>query len=281
MTTRMEHREAVVNGVRIHYVESGSGPLVLLLHGFPEFWYSWRNQIPALAAAGFRVVAPDMRGYNLSEKPAGVAPYRLPALCDDVAGLIAHCGEERATVVGHDWGGVVTFCMPVFRREVVERIAVLNAPHPGAMVRELRLPDQALRSWYIFFFQLPGLPEAALRAGDFAAIRLAARAAGPDVTEQDEWCYRDAAARPGALTAMVGYYRAAVRAAIGLRREDRQIRRRVLAARSDAPTLLIWGDADPVLGIRLTPAWTDGVRTCASRRYRAPGTGSRSRHPSG
>src|SRR5581483_11030828 len=106
--TALRHGQAeVVNGVRLHYVEAGAGPLVVLLHGFPEFWYSWRHQIFALSSAGYRVLAPDLRGYNLSDKPPAVADYRVGVLVDDVAGLIRHAGAERATVVGHDWGGVV------------------------------------------------------------------------------------------------------------------------------------------------------------------------------
>ena len=165
------HHQAIVNGVRLHYVEAGEGPLVVLLHGFPEFWYAWRDQIPALAAAGYRVVAPDMRGYNLSEKPPGVTSYRLEHLTADVAALIRQLGAERATVVGHDWGGAVAWQLPVFHPEVVERLAVLNAPHPGALLRELRTLEQLRRSWYIAFFQLPWLPELALRAGDAALLR--------------------------------------------------------------------------------------------------------------
>src|SRR5207248_3278599 len=125
-----EHRYAVVNGVRLHYVEAGAGPLMVLLHGFPEFWYSWRHQIPALAAAGFRVIAPDLRGYNLSAKPPAVHSYRIEALVGDVAALIRHAGERRAAVAGHDWGGVLAWYLPLYHPDVVDRLIVLNAPHP-------------------------------------------------------------------------------------------------------------------------------------------------------
>ena len=137
-TSRTEpwtHGEATVNGVRLHYVEAGRGPLVVLLHGFPEFWYAWRHQIPALAAAGFHVVAPDMRGYNLSEKPPGVAAYAFDVLVEDVRALIGHFGAERAVVVGHDWGGGVAWGVGMNRPEVVERLIVLNAPQPAALLR--------------------------------------------------------------------------------------------------------------------------------------------------
>src|SRR5919199_846997 len=125
------HHHAIVNGVRLHYVEAGEGPLVVLLHGFPEFWYSWRKQIPALAAAGFRVLAPDLRGYNLSDKPPGTHAYRMEMLTADVAGLIAHAGGGRAAVVGHDWGGAVAWMMPLRHPAAVSRLVILNAPHPA------------------------------------------------------------------------------------------------------------------------------------------------------
>lgn len=251
------HQEALLNGVRLHFVEAGEGPLVVLLHGFPEFWYSWRYQVPALADAGFRVVAPDMRGYNLSEKPPGVHSYRMTHLVDDVAALIAHFGAGRAAVVGHDWGGVVAWSMPVYHPEVVDRVAVLNAPHPAAMFRELQTPAQMLRSWYVFFFQLPGVPEALLSAGGHAAVAAIARYAGRGeghVTDEDVRLYVEAASRPGALSAAVNYYRAAVRALLGVTAEDAAVRARAFD-RSDAPSLLIWGDRDPVLG----PSLTEGL----------------------
>src|SRR5262245_37404008 len=165
-----EHREAVVNGVRLHYVEAGSGPLVVLLHGFPEFWYCWRHQLPALAAAGFRAVAVDLRGYNESDKPPGARSYRLGVLVEAVAGLIEHLGADRGGVVGHDWGGVVAWVLAMRRPERVERLVAINAPHPAAWLRERKDPAQLLRSWYTFFFQLPLLPEWVIQAGDFFLI---------------------------------------------------------------------------------------------------------------
>lgn len=236
------HGEAHVNGVRLHYVEQGAGPLVLLLHGFPDFWYGWRFQIPALAA-GFRVVAPDLRGYNTSDRPTGIRPYRVSELVRDIAGLVRHFGAERAHVVGHDWGGVVAWYLAMLEPGVVERLVVANAPHPAAFRRELRTPGQMLRSWYAAFFQLPWLPEAALRRGDYAALRAVFRRepARPEAfTREDVARYRETFARPGALTAMLNYYRAAVRFP--------PPRVRVI----DAPTLLVWGDRDPHLSVRLT-----------------------------
>jgi pimeloyl-ACP methyl ester carboxylesterase len=253
------HREAATNGVRLHYVEAGDGPLVVLLHGFPEFWYSWRHQIPALAAAGFRVIAPDLRGYNESDKPPGVDAYRTETLVDDVDALIRHAGAARAAVVGHDWGGVLAWLLPLWHPDVVERLAVLNAPHPAAYLRELRRGGQLLRSWYVLFFQLPWLPERLIRAGDFALVRRMLRR-GPArpgaFTPEDVERHVEALKRPGALTAALNYYRAAVRGS-GLRRVMRQVRP------TTVPTLLVWGVRDPYLSPRLTQgleAWVPDLR---------------------
>ncbi|HEU0079046.1 MAG TPA: alpha/beta hydrolase [Longimicrobiaceae bacterium] len=248
------HHYADVGGVRLHYVEAGEGPLVVLLHGFPEFWYGWRHQIPALAAAGFRVVAPDMRGYNLSDKPEGVERYRVELLVEDVAGLVKHLGAERAHVVGHDWGGVVAWHFAMLRPELLDRLAVLNAPHPAAFAREIIRPDQMLRSAYAGFFQLPAVPEAALRAADFALLERVFRTepARPGAfTDEDVERYKEALARPGALTATLNYYRAAAR-------HDRPEVRPIAA-----PTLLVWGEQDPHLVVRLTEGleeWVPGIR---------------------
>lgn len=246
ISTVWADRFATVNGVRLHYVEAGSGPLVVLLHGFPEFWYSWRHQIPVLAQAGFRVLAPDLRGYNLSNKPRGVANYRIDLLVGDVAGLIAHAGERDAIVVGHDWGGAIAWETALRRPDVVCRLIVLNCPHPAAMARGMRSPRQLLRSWYMFFFQLPWLPEAALRAENYEAIRRKFRedpvrkgAFRPEDLRE----YRNAIGRPGALTSAINYYRAAARFAGSEMRRER--------ARISAPSLLIWGEQDRYLGTAL------------------------------
>ncbi len=165
------HHFASVNGIRLHYVEAGTGPLVILLHGFPEFWYSWRHQLTALSEAGFRVVAPDQRGYNESDKPAGVSAYRIENLTADIAALVRHLGEPSAHIVGHDWGGVVAWHLPLHHPGLVRRLVILNAPHPALFVQALSRPAQLLRSWYIFFFQLPWLPEWALRRRNFAGLK--------------------------------------------------------------------------------------------------------------
>src|SRR5256884_4928761 len=149
---------AEIGDQRLHYVEAGAGPLIVLLHGFPEFWYGWRLQIAPLAAAGFRVVAPDLRGYNLSSKPDGVDPYSAASLADDVRGLIPELGPESALLAGHDWGGTAAWTLAMNHPEVVERLAILDAAHPRKLNEGLRHPSQLRRSWYFFYFQLPDLP---------------------------------------------------------------------------------------------------------------------------
>jgi pimeloyl-ACP methyl ester carboxylesterase len=243
--SELAHREAVVNGVRLHYVEAGAGPPVILLHGFPEFWYSWRHQIPALAGAGFRALVPDQRGYNLSDKPPAVSDYRVEKLAADVAGLIRRAGRGRAAVVGHDWGGAVAWAVAIRYPELVERLVILNAPHPAAFAHELRTAAQLRKSWYILFFQLPWLPEWALRRGDFASLERTFRhdpVRPGTFTDEDIRLYKEALSRPGALTAMLNWYRAIGRR--GLRAKDM----RPIAA----PTLLIWGERDRYLGPRLS-----------------------------
>jgi pimeloyl-ACP methyl ester carboxylesterase len=240
------HRYATVNDVRLHYVEYGRGPLIVLLHGFPEYWYAWRYQLPALAEAGYRVVAPDLRGYNLSDKPRGAGQYRLDRLAEDVRGLIAALGADSATVVGHDWGGVIAWYLAMQAPGSVRNLIILNAPHPKRYLDELRTPDQLLRSWYVLFFQLPWLPELCIRAFGHAGLRHRLRhepvqANAFDPATIDAYC--QALAQPGALTAALNYYRAGFRAGLGeLRRSMRTI---------EAPTLVIWGEQDRYLTPRL------------------------------
>ena len=208
------HRYADLAGVRLHYVEAGEGPLVLLLHGFPQFWYEWRHQIPALVEDGFRVVAPDKRGYDLSDKPPGVRAYRLELLARDVERLILACGERTAVVVGHDWGAIVAWIAAMRHPRRVGRLGILNVPHPARFLDGLVSPGQLLRSSYMFFFQIPRLPEEVIRAGDFALLRSALRrdpVRAGTFTAEDIERYVGAMARPGALTATLHYYRALLR----------------------------------------------------------------------
>jgi epoxide hydrolase 4 len=231
--------------VRLHYVEAGDGPLVVLLHGFPEFWFSWRFQIPALVAAGFRVVAPDMRGYNLSSRPSKVSAYDIDRLAADVRDLVRERGAERVLLAGHDWGAGAAWATAMNHPDVVERLAILNAPHPRRMLQGLRRPRQLARSWYMLFFQLPRLPELAMRAGGWRAWRrLFEKEARPGAfTPQDIERYVDAWSQPGAPTGMINPYRAAFRQTPG--RSEARLRP------VQAPTLVIWGERDRHLGVEL------------------------------
>jgi pimeloyl-ACP methyl ester carboxylesterase len=256
VTENISESYAEVNGVRLHYAQAGSGPLVVLLHGFPEFWYSWRHQINALAQAGYHVVAPDMRGYNLSSKPAGWREYGAESLAGDVAGLIRHFGVENAYVAGHDWGAAVAYFTAMQHPEVVKRLAILNVPHPARMLASFRTWRQLRKSWYMFFFQLPVIPERLLSAKDFAAAKRALRAESPDAfTDADIERYVEAWSQPGALTTMINYYRAA------LRRSPRSALARLRPI--DGPVLVIWGQRDSVLGSELAEPeskWVSDVR---------------------
>jgi len=240
------HRYADLGDARLHYVEAGEGPLVVLLHGFPQFWYMWRFQIPALAEAGFRVVVPDMRGYNLSDKPPKVSDYHVELLARDAERLIRACGEETATVVGHDWGAMVGWMAAMLHPGRVGRLGILNLPHPHRFARGLLRPRQLLRSSYMFFFQVPRLPEAVLSASNFASLRYALRnepVRPGTFSPEDIERYVEALARPGALYAALNYYRALFR--------RNPFESRGMLRRIEAPVLVIWGEKDSLLGAEL------------------------------
>ena len=244
------------NGVRLHYVEAGEGPVVVLLHGFPEFWYSWRHQIPALAGAGHRVVAPDLRGYNLSDKPTRWRAYDTDLLAADIAGLIRGLGVERADVVGHDWGAAVAYEVAMHHPDVVRRLGILNVPHPARMLEGFRTLRQLRKSWYMFFFQIPRLPERLMARDRYSVVSQLLRADSEKAfTDEDLERYVEAWSQTGAMTGMLNYYRAA------LRRSPNG----VLAGMKPiaAPTLVIWGMLDRHLGSELAvPAqeWVPDVR---------------------
>ena len=231
-----------VGQVRLHVVREGSGPPVVLLHGFPEYWYSWRHQIKALAEAGYEAIAPDLRGYNLSDKPLGVKAYRKEQLCGDVDGLIRALGHDRAVVVGHDWGGVVAWHTAELHPERVSRLVVMNCPHPAIMAKRIWLPRQLRRSWYVFLFQLPRIPEKRVLSRDFVKAAFRGWAVNKDAFPDEVLDrFREALQQPGAATAAINYYRAALR------------RPSFHARPIDCPTLLIWGDQDRALGPELIP----------------------------
>jgi pimeloyl-ACP methyl ester carboxylesterase len=242
----------------LYCAEAGCGPLVVLLHGFPEFWYSWRHQLPVLAGAGFHCLAPDLRGYHFSSKPLSVRAYRIEALVDDVLRLVRFFGQRRAVIVGHDWGGVLAWHLAAIHPDCVERLVILNAPHPAAYLRELRRAEQLKKSWYVFIFQLPFLPECLIRANDFELVErmfLNEPVRPGAFTQEDVRQYKEALKVPGALTAALNYYRAAFRG--GLRLDPR------LHRPLQVPTLVVWGERDPYLSQRLIQSldfWVSNVR---------------------
>jgi epoxide hydrolase 4 len=242
---------ADIGDVRLHYVEAGEGPLVVLLHGFPEFWYGWRSQIAPLAAAGFHVVAPDMRGYNLSSCPDDVGAYGTDKLADDVRGLIQNRGAEYAHVVGHDWGGTAAWATAMHHPDVVDRMAILSAAHPRKLSQGLHHPEQLRRSWYFFFFDLPGLPETVVRANDWHFYRHFLRDAQPEYTPEELQRYVEAWSQPGADSGMINYYRHAVR--LSPKSDEAQLQP------VKAPTLVIWGEKDRYLGPDLAEPDRDDV----------------------
>jgi epoxide hydrolase 4 len=243
----LNHQYLAVNGVNLHLIEAGDpdGPLIILLHGFPEFWYGWRRQIPFLAEQGFCVWAPDQRGYNLSDKPREIAAYSLDVLAADVAGLIQASGRKQAIIVGHDWGAMAAWWTAVCYPQMVSCLNILNAPHPVAMsARSLRQNwRQALKSWYIFYFQLPILPELTLSLGNGRALAEALQRSSRRgaFSEADLGEYREAWSRPRAVSGMLNWYRAALR--------HRPSRRDSI--RVTAPTQIIWGARDAFLGADL------------------------------
>jgi pimeloyl-ACP methyl ester carboxylesterase len=245
MSDACEHTFVQANGLRFHVVQAGpvDGRVALLLHGFPEFWLGWAGQIDALAAAGYRVWVPDQRGYGESDKPQGVDAYDLETLADDVCALIRSTGRDTVTLLGHDWGGAVSWRVAARNPELVERLVIVNSPHLAVMLRYMSTGRQRLRSWYMHFFRVPRLPERLLSRHDFRGLaRVLTKSSRPGAFSDAELAlYREAWRRPGALTAMLDWYRALMRS-----------RSRIHAgARIPMPTLLLWGVQDEALGIEM------------------------------
>jgi pimeloyl-ACP methyl ester carboxylesterase len=244
-TVERGYRE--VNDVSLHVVAAGdpNDPLVVFLHGFPEFWYQWHDYIEPFVEAGYRVVVPDQRGYNRSERPAGVRPYRLTELSGDIVDLIATEDRETAHVVGHDWGAFVGWDLALRHPEMVDRLGIINVPHPEVLQQVIRSNlTQFRKSWYVFFFQVPGLPQWVLRRDDYeflaAAMRDGSRPSTFSESELDR--YRQAWAGEGTVTAMINWYRAIVR------HSESPPRKRVQAS-----TQIIWGENDRALVPELAP----------------------------
>lgn len=235
------HKYIDANGLHFHYVEAGetNKELVVLLHGFPDHWYSWRKQIPFLAEK-YHVVAIDMRGYNLSDKPKDVKDYRVELIVNDIKEIIKNLGYEKADIVGHDWGGAIAWSFASMYPEHLNKLVILNSPHPVGMVKAMKTSLQLLHSWYILFFQLPAIPELSLSLNDYkvAADNLRKTSANPDeaFNEEDIKRYINSIKVPGALSSMINYYRALLRFGIGVR-----------IRKIENPTLIIWGEKDVFL----------------------------------
>jgi pimeloyl-ACP methyl ester carboxylesterase len=238
------------NGINFEVATMGAGDrLALCLHGFPEHAYSWRYQMPLLARLGYRVWAPNLRGYGNTDSPREVAAYKTRTLVEDVACLIQAAKPRETLLLAHDWGGALAWLLAMERPQLIDRLVVLNLPHPACFMRELRRPAQLLRSWYIFFFLLPWLPESLLRRGNGrAAAELIRRTSRDPARFPDDILeiYRANAARPGGLTAMLNWYRAAFRGGKIRRYSGRN------ASIIRVPTLFLWGDADVALSLRTT-----------------------------
>ncbi len=261
------HRQLrLTHDITLHLAEAGpvDGTPVVFLHGFPDCWISWRAQLPVLAEAGFRVIAPDLRGYGLSSRPPAIADYRIDALLQDIVALIELAAGGRAHIVGHDWGGALAWSLAMLHPDRVDRLAVLNAPHPASFLRALRSPDQLRRSWYMLAFQIPILPERILAH----LSRTHGLAPGPVVgvpplPDEVRAVYAQCFDSAAALRGPVHYYRAMAR------HELPAIRRRLRPI--DRPTLVIWGLDDQVLGPALLDDLPEHVRDL--RIERLPGIG--------
>jgi pimeloyl-ACP methyl ester carboxylesterase len=246
-----QHEDADVNGVRLHYVTSGKGKLILFVHGFPEFWYEWKNQI-AEFGGDHQAVALDMRGYNLSSKPADLEQYRMKHLAEDLRALAEHLGHEKFILVGHDWGGAVCWSVPYYYPDLLERLIIINAPHPVVFARELRQnPAQQKASQYMLMFRSPQA-ESLLSANNYKELQRRVLDWGGQksgFTEEDRKAYLEAWSQPGALTGGLNYYRTAK---VGPPApeggmESRKSPRDLYANPIRVPTLVIWGEKDTAL----------------------------------
>lgn len=239
MTIRFEYIST--NGIKLHTALAGPvhGEPIILLHGFPEAWFGWQAQIETLATAGFRVIVPDQRGYNLSDKPGGVSSYRMNHLVEDITGLADALGYDRFCLAGHDFGAMVAWNLALSYSGRIKRLAIANVPHPAVMKKYLRSHlSQIIKSWYALFFQLPGLPDRVLKADNWKFLISAL----PDYfTEETRNRYRKAWAQPDAITGMINWYRASFR----------QLNISKFESRVKPPTLIIWGRNDPHLSYEM------------------------------
>jgi pimeloyl-ACP methyl ester carboxylesterase len=233
----IQFRTISTNGIQLNTALAGpeEGEPVILLHGFPEAWFGWENQIEPLVKAGYRVIVPDQRGYNLSDKPAGVNNYQMDLLVDDILGLADSLGYGQFHLAGHDFGAMVAWSLALQSPGRVIRLAIANVPHPAVFKSYLKThPAQMLNSWYAFFFQLPGLPELMVKANNWRFLTSAL----PDYfSDQERSRYREAWGQPGAISSMINWYRST----FGRSKSTRPTNQ------VQPPTLIIWGKRDPHL----------------------------------
>lgn len=257
ITEHWNHDYITIGDVKIHYVAEGSGDPLLLLHGFPDFWYSWRYQIPAFSDY-FQVFAPDLRGYNTSDKPKGIKNYSTTLLVQDIKGFINAIGEQKAIIVGHDWGGAVAWNLAMMAPECVSKLIILNCPHPIPLLESFWSMkfQQLQKSWYVFFFQIPDVPEAMLSKNNYEFLMKMVKGSiinKQALNNEDIQRYIEAWSQPGALTASINYYRANWNPAQLMAMTEKQqislIRR---FPKVKCPTLVLWGEKDVALDKLLT-----------------------------
>jgi epoxide hydrolase 4 len=251
----LSFQRIVTNGINLHVASTGSpqAPLVILLHGFPEFWWGWRKQIPALEEAGYALLIPDQRGYNLSDKPNPVAAYNIEILAQDILGLMDAFGRKKVFLVGHDWGATVAWTIALRHPERLHGLAILNVPHPHVMQQFLTSDlTQMRKSWYIFFFQLPKIPELMLQMNHYANLRRALQVSSgiSSFDQADLRVYTEAWSQPGALTGMINWYRAIFR---------RSLRSLFTPGMGElpqvkVPTIILWGEQDIALRLEMAEA---------------------------
>ena len=246
-----------VNGIRMHYVTMGKGPLIVFLHGFPEFWYSWRHQIPFFSKH-FKVAVPDMRGFGETERPTEVDEYRIERLVTDIVELVHSLGQEKATVVGHDWGGVIARSIGIMAPNIVENLIIMNAPHPAVFQRNaFRNYEQMQKSWYMFFFLLQNVPERVLSRNNFELLKHVFEISTKRkkmFTQRDiEW-YTSSWGKEGGITGGINYYRSNLNAEFWGNLDES-----IPFPRIKSPTLQIWAEEDPFLGKELTEGTNEFV----------------------
>lgn len=243
----LKHRYANLDGIRLHYVTAGKGKLILFLHGFPEFWYAWRHQLREFSRS-YKAVALDMRGYNLSDKPEGIQQYQTKYLVEDIRAFAEHLGSKKFILVGHDWGGAVAWAFAIRRPDYLEKLVIINAPHPAIFNRELRgNPAQQKASQYILLHR-SAKAEEILSHDNYAALSSAVLENGIKqgyFTQKDKREYLKAWAQPGALTGMLNYYRAAQLGSFTGDNDEASTAIKSLIVK--VPTLVIWGEKDTYL----------------------------------